>query len=252
LAARVAAMAAKSPDPLVRAAEAMRMVQDEIRYFANGQAEGNLVPQSPVDTWNKRYGDCKAKSLLLAAVLRSLGIEAVPALAHASEGDLIPTRLPSFGAFNHMITRAVIAGKVYWLDGTLSGTRIPDLADTPPYHYALPVRPGGADLEPMVYSPPARPMARIDNDIDSSAAIALPGVDRMRIELAGPAIAGFKNLKDQLDGKKFDESTAPSRNGATFRSSSCCPIARNGARACVCHRKEGNFKSKTPRRSANI
>ena len=205
LAARVAGIAASSRDPLVRTAAAVRLVQDEIRYFADGQNEGNLVPQAPTDTWEKRYGDCKAKSLLLTAILLDLGIPAEPALTHASEGDLIPDRLPGFGAFNHMITRAVVNGRVYWLDGTLTGTRLADLGDAPPYHFALPVRTVGAALEPITYATPARPLARISADVDSRAGVGLPAPFRLEMTVRGAPVPQLKAVMGQVDPKKFGE-----------------------------------------------
>lgn len=205
LAERVAKIAAISPDKLLRAAAALRLVQDEIRYLFNGQTQGNYVPQKPVDTWERRYGDCKAKTLLLIAILRSLEIDAEPALVHSSLGDLIPSKLPSFGAFNHVIARAVIGGKTYWLDGTELGTRGADLADTPLFHSALPLRPDGSDLETIAYSPPARPMITVDRDIDASAGLGLPTLYTMRITIRDSSIARLRQAQSMLAGKKLNE-----------------------------------------------
>ena len=152
LAAEVAKIAAATKDPRERTAMALRLVQDEVRYLFRGMEDGNYVPQTPAFTWEARYGDCKAKTLILVAMLRALGVEADAALVSATMGDLVPKRLPMPGAFDHVIARAVIGGEVLWLDGTAIGARLADLGDVPPFRYALPLREGVTDLEPMPMS----------------------------------------------------------------------------------------------------
>ncbi|HSF11874.1 MAG TPA: DUF3857 domain-containing protein, partial [Erythrobacter sp.] len=70
LAERIGGIAAASEDPLTRAALALRMVQDDVSYLLNGLNGGNYIPQAPEETWAKRFGDCKAKTLLLLTILR--------------------------------------------------------------------------------------------------------------------------------------------------------------------------------------
>ncbi len=144
LAQEVATIAAATQDQHIRAAMALRLVQDKVRYLFNGMDGGNYVPQTPAQTWSLRYGDCKAKTLLLLALLRGLGVEAEPVLANTRLGDLLPVRVPIPAAFNHVLVRATIDGETLWLDGTAGGTRLADLRDTPPFRYVLPVREAGA------------------------------------------------------------------------------------------------------------
>ena len=158
LAAEVAKIVAKSPDPRVRAALALRLVQDQVRYLYVGMDGGNYIPQAPAETWSRRYGDCKAKTLLLLAMLRALDIEAEAVTVHSAMGDLVPQRLPSAGAFDHVIVRATVNGETLWLDGTSAGTRLADLGDTPAFRNVLPLRAGGAGLMPLVMHAAARPM----------------------------------------------------------------------------------------------
>ncbi|MFZ8278353.1 transglutaminase domain-containing protein, partial [Staphylococcus aureus] len=82
------------------------LVQDEIRYLFEGMNGGNYVPQKPADTWTRRYGDCKAKTLLLLALLRAMDIEAEPVAASMNLSGLVAQRLPSAGAFDHVLVRA--------------------------------------------------------------------------------------------------------------------------------------------------
>ncbi|MCA1661395.1 MAG: DUF3857 domain-containing protein [Novosphingobium sp.] len=89
LGAEVARIAAAGADPVERMAQALRLVQDRISYLANGMNGGNYVPQSPAETWSARYGDCKAKTLLLLAMLRELGIESEAVLVNTRFGDAV-------------------------------------------------------------------------------------------------------------------------------------------------------------------
>jgi tetratricopeptide (TPR) repeat protein len=169
----VARIAAASADPRRRTAMALQLVQDKIRYFAVSMEGGNLVPQTPEQTWSLRYGDCKAKTLLLLAILGKLGIEAEAALANLGNGDLLSERLPSVMAFNHVMVLAHPGGATLWLDGTALGTREADLDDVPPYHWVLPLRAAGAGLVKAPARAPAHPVVEIHNDIDMRAGIGM-------------------------------------------------------------------------------
>lgn len=146
--ARLDAIAKASPSPADRLTAATRYVQDNIRYVGEELGEGSYVPRRPSTVLLRGYGDCKDKSLLLAVALRRLGIDAVPALVSTRAGERLPDRLPSPLQFNHVIVRAVIDGRVMWIDATGAhrggrGTAIvpSDLG------YALPIRAGQAALE---------------------------------------------------------------------------------------------------------
>ena len=107
------------PIPFGAAGAALELVQAKVRYLFNGLDRGNYVPQTPEQTWTLRYGDCKAKTLLLLAILRGLDIDGEPVLANAQIGDAVPERLPSAAAFNHVLVHAKRSvASDYWLDGT--------------------------------------------------------------------------------------------------------------------------------------
>lgn len=188
LAREVAAIAAASADPRVRAAGALQLVQDKVRYLFNGMAQGHYVPQTPAETWSVRYGDCKAKSLLLLAILHELGVEAEAVLVHSSLGDVLPNRLPMPGAFDHVIVRAVIGGESLWLDGTSGGDRLPDLGNVPPFRHALPLRTAGAELVELPVRPSARPDADAEIELDQSAGIHLPAPFTAKLTMRGQIV----------------------------------------------------------------
>jgi tetratricopeptide (TPR) repeat protein len=185
LAAEVAKIAAAESDPLKRTAVALQLVQDKVRYLFKGMDQGNYVPQTPTQTWALRYGDCKAKTLLLLAILHSMGIEAEPVLASIQLGDLVQDRLPTPGAFDHVFVRATVAGETLWLDGTGAGSRLADIHDAPPFRFVLPVRAAGAALMPVPMRAGARPDLRADIELDESAGMNFPAPFRLAVTVRG-------------------------------------------------------------------
>src|SRR6185437_1982373 len=123
LADQIAARYAKPED---RAFAALRLVEDQTRYFALLMGDGGYVPAKADETWARRFGDCKAKTALLLAILRRLGIAAEPVLVNLGAGDGIDELPPSLAAFNHVIVRAKVGGQSYWLDGTRTGDTNPE------------------------------------------------------------------------------------------------------------------------------
>lgn len=109
---------AASTDPKVRAAEALRYVQREIRYFGVELGTGALKPRHPNETARTGFGDCKDKSILLAALLRRMGIEANPTLASLHWGHQLDQMLPSAKLFDHMVTEASFGTERLYLDAT--------------------------------------------------------------------------------------------------------------------------------------
>ena len=203
LAGEIAGIAAASPDPIRRAA--LALVQGKVRYLFRGMDNGNYVPQQPARTWELRYGDCKAKTLLLLAVLHGLGIEAEPVLANLGGGGLVAERLPSAAAFNHILVRASIAGRVLWLDGTALGTAPEDIGDVPSLHWVLPVRGGGADLLLVPAVAHARPDQTGTLDLDQSAGIDLPAPFTTTVTFHGGLADALRTVVAQADKENRDK-----------------------------------------------
>jgi hypothetical protein len=143
-------IAARYAKPEERAFAALRLVEDQTRYFALLMGEGGYVPAKAEDTWTRRFGDCKAKTALLLAILHRLGLQAEPVLVNLGAGDGIDELPPSLAAFNHVIVRVTIDGKSYWLDGTRTGDTNPQSMKAPAHKWGLPVRDEGATLEKIV------------------------------------------------------------------------------------------------------
>ncbi|HEX4097873.1 MAG TPA: transglutaminase family protein, partial [Caulobacteraceae bacterium] len=193
LRAEAQAIAARSADPKARAFAALQLVEDKIRYFYIGTNDGGYVPAAADLTWQRRFGDCKGKTVVLLALLRQLGVEAEPALVSTSAGDGLDKDLPGLDRFDHVLIRAVIGGKTYWLDGTREG----DLAGVdelqpPDYHWALPLRPGGAPLEHIVQSPMDKPMLDVSIRLDASKGLDAPAKAELRMIMRGDAAVGLR------------------------------------------------------------
>ena len=197
LRAEIATIAAASADPKVRAFKALQLVEDRTRYLFLGMNDGGYKPASVDETWSRKFGDCKGKTVLLLTLLRELGVEAEPVLVQTSGSDGLDQRAPSAALFNHVIVRARIGGASYWLDGTRSG----DLGDLdglrpPPYRWGLPLRAAGATLEEIVQPPLARPETEALIRIDASAGLDKPAPTVMTLLFRGePGLAMARTLR---------------------------------------------------------
>lgn len=187
---------ARTADPLERTALAVRLVQDEVSYLLNGLDGGNYLPQRAEETWANRYGDCKAKSVLLLSLLRQMGITSEVVLVNTTGGDAMPELLP-LPAFDHMIVHAVVGGQDYWLDGTSAATRMTNIGDVPPFFYALPLRAAGTGLMPMVQRDLAQPQFTLTGVSDHSAGIDFPMLVSADAVLSGAGGAQFRAMADE-------------------------------------------------------
>ena len=199
IAQQAAAIMARTDNPLQRAAYATQLVQDEVSYLLNGLDGGNYLPQSAEETWDIRYGDCKAKSVLLLSLLREMGIQSEVVLVSTTMGDAAPELLPLPATFNHMIVHAEINGVDYWLDGTSSATRLSTIADVPPFHYALPLREGGTGLVPMVQRDLATPQMTVEMAFDNSAGVDFPSLFTLDMQIVGASGAQMQAVVDSND-----------------------------------------------------
>ena len=160
---------------LDRATAALKLVQQDVRYIYVGLDGGNLTPATADETWQRRYGDCKGKTVLLLALLAELGIEAEPVLANnAGNDDGLNERLPNPQMFDHVLVRARIDGKVYYLDGTLPPVAQPSPAPTLPYRWILPLTAEGSDIERLEWRPPSVPDEVTLFEIDARAGFDQP------------------------------------------------------------------------------
>lgn len=142
----------------------IRFVQDEIRYLGFEAGIGAYKPNRPSKVLDRRYGDCKDKSLLLSSLLQNQGVTAYPILVSTQASVDMDKLLPSHYLFNHCIVYLEHSGKKYFIDPTISnqGGNLSRIS-TPDYKFGFVLKEGSESLTPI---PKANtPSIRIVEDI---------------------------------------------------------------------------------------
>lgn len=133
-----------------------------MRYLGIELGTYSHTPTKPSKVFERRFGDCKDKTLLLATMLNELGIEARPALVNTEVQRALDNWQPTPYAFDHVIVRAELDGKTYWLDPTISYQRgTLANASTPEYERALVVGPETQSLAEIPLTNPNLPTTTI-------------------------------------------------------------------------------------------
>ncbi|WP_130284774.1 DUF3857 domain-containing protein [Aquimarina brevivitae] len=142
-------------------------IQDDIRYLGFEGGLNSHIPTTPNNVLDQRYGDCKAKSFLLAETLKIFNIEAYPILVHSYNGKNIKEELPSPNAFNHCIVHVVKDNSEYFIDPTIShqGGSIENL-HTPDYKIGLLLNHEKRDLISIKYKTNNKTRILEEYDID--------------------------------------------------------------------------------------
>lgn len=91
-------------------------VSTRFRYIGIDLGLSRYTPHAAEDVLSNRYGDCKDKHTLLAALLESSGVHAYPALV--SSKYKIDPEFPSAGLFDHVITAVPRGDSYLFLDTT--------------------------------------------------------------------------------------------------------------------------------------
>ena len=185
LQAEVERIRALSADPIVRTEAALALVQDRVRYVALQMGSGGLVPADAATTWARRYGDCKGKTALLLGLLRALGIEAEPVAVNTVIGDGMNERLPMVSLFDHVIVRARIGGRTYWLDGTRTGDRRLASLQVHPFGWGLPLVTAGSELVRIMPASLDAPTQLVTIHMDASGGLTLPAPTRIEAVFTG-------------------------------------------------------------------
>ncbi|MEE8523402.1 MAG: transglutaminase domain-containing protein [Thermoanaerobaculia bacterium] len=98
-----AELTSEDQDPRQRLEALLAHLRRKIRYVAVEVGIGGYKPSPPAEVAERKWGDCKDKSLLLIDLLRQVGIEAHPALILSDRDRRIETEFPSPAQFNHLI-----------------------------------------------------------------------------------------------------------------------------------------------------
>jgi tetratricopeptide (TPR) repeat protein len=105
----------KNPEEQLEAIYAY--VSTEIRYLSLSFGRGGIQPHRAQEIWRNRYGDCKDKHALLAALLSSIDIPCYPGFVRS--GNFVQLEIPNPEQFDHVISVVPLNGKWVWLDTTV-------------------------------------------------------------------------------------------------------------------------------------
>lgn len=89
----------------------------DVKYTGIEFGEASIVPRTPAEVFERRYGDCKDKALVLTALLRAAGIPAEVALLDSGFGPDVDPDVPGLGGFDHAIVY-LPGPKPLWIDAT--------------------------------------------------------------------------------------------------------------------------------------
>lgn len=201
-----------SNDPKVRAAQALALVENRVRYVALLMGQGGYVPASAEQTWSRRFGDCKAKTALLLGLLHELGVQAEPILVNSEFGDALSDRLPMLGLFDHVLVRAHIAGKDYWLDGTRTGDTSLDDVPVPDFGWVLPLVDNAA-LVHVVPPPSEKPDHERHVDVDATGGVFAPAPVTVTEIYRGDSAVALNILYSTASAEQRDQALRESAKG---------------------------------------
>ncbi|MGH9515326.1 MAG: DUF3857 domain-containing transglutaminase family protein [Terriglobales bacterium] len=99
---KIAELTAGTTDPLNKMRGLAEFVQHDIRYVAIELGIGGFQPHPAADVFGHRYGDCKDKATLMAAMLHEIGVDSYYVVINAERGSITPN-MPANDGFNHVI-----------------------------------------------------------------------------------------------------------------------------------------------------
>jgi hypothetical protein len=77
---------------------------DSVSYVALQMGKGDFTPQTCSSVLNRRFGDCKDQSVLLASLCRTAGFDAYPALVNTESYPAVDELHPWPAWFDHVVT----------------------------------------------------------------------------------------------------------------------------------------------------
>lgn len=196
-------IAKRSADPKVRAEAALQLVQSKIRYLLHAEAEGGYMPQTADETWRLRYGDCKAKTVLLLALLGRLGLSAEPVMVSTTAGDGLDAHLPG-QVFDHVLVRVRLNGRDYWLDGAREGDHDLDELLVPAFGWVLPLGPADAKLTHVEPTGPNTPQMLQIIHYDASDGVTAPERSEFKTVFRGDLGFALHTQLSQVPPEQMD------------------------------------------------
>jgi hypothetical protein len=160
-----------STTPLDKMRRISQFVQHDIRYVAIELGIGGYQPHAATDIFTHRYGDCKDKVTLMAAMLHEIGVDSFYVLINSERGSVTP-EMPASSNFDHAILAIRIPdgvpegtlgpliqhsrwGKVLFFDPTDELTPFGQISGALQANYGLVVTPDGGELLEVPRQPSA-------------------------------------------------------------------------------------------------
>jgi transglutaminase-like putative cysteine protease len=113
----------RSATPLAIAARLATLLHRNVRYTGVEFGQAAVVPATPSEVQQRRFGDCKDKSALLVAMLRAVGLQANVALLRSGYGLDVDQNVPGLDLFDHAIVY-LDGSKPLWIDATANELRV--------------------------------------------------------------------------------------------------------------------------------
>lgn len=121
-------------------------MQEKTRYVSVQLGLGGWQPYDAAYVHERSYGDCKALTNYMRALLETADIPSFPALIN--NGMYAPEVLPNFPSnqFNHVLLYVLLDGEPLWLECTSQTKPFGHIGATNEDRHALVVRPEGGEL----------------------------------------------------------------------------------------------------------
>ncbi len=137
-------------------------LQRNFHYISIQMGIGGIIPFDAQRVHNERYGDCKALSNYLCALLEAAGVNSTPILINAGSKEPEVDSAFSADKFNHVILCAMADGQPEWLECTSSSMSAGHLGTFTENRYGLQVLPqGGRLVRTPASAPESSPMSML-------------------------------------------------------------------------------------------
>ncbi len=103
-----------------RIMQAIRFVQDDIRYLGFENGLNAFKPHEVKQVYNQRFGDCKDKSFLLVNLLKAMGYKAFPVLVNSYSRQGLDDLAVSPYDFDHVVVKLIYGNNEIFIDPTYS------------------------------------------------------------------------------------------------------------------------------------
>jgi hypothetical protein len=164
IAAKAAELTAGKTDFYEKTEAIAEFVQKKIRYFVIEMGVGGYQPHYAADIYRGRYGDCKDKATLLAAMLSSIGVHGALVMVDTERGVIDPDAPSIMG--NHMI----------------GAIEIPAGYNSPKLHSVVTAKTGKRYL---IFDPTweQTPFGQLENNLQGSYGVLLEDANSQVIQL---------------------------------------------------------------------